>query len=503
MSKDPYKNPYQGLKDEELEIDLFELWDAIVAKRKFIGKCTAVCVAVAALYCIVASPVYESESLIRIKQDKGIGASLLENAMGGNVQLTQQQMMTYAEILKSRSVVEPTIKATQEAKDGKYPLYEAFLKARIKTEPYKNTELLKITANANTPEDAQKLNNALLDSFLAKLVDMTNTQQRATREFLGKRTEEAKEELTKAEAALSKFQQENKVFNPSESVKLLSDRLALVEKTAAENEIARNISSSKLDAINGQLSGDAAAIADNTKIKNIQKSLTDLEVEYVGNLNKYTKKHPRMIELQEQIAKLKTKMAEETQKVANMQAPSDNAVHQGLLSGKLQSEAELAVANNKKEALDKLRKQNDADLERLPELEKAYATVKRDADVANELYVLLAKRYEESKVAAVISVNDVQIVDRGNLPDQKSAPKRAKILIIATLLGALLSSGFAAVMSILNRRVRTEDDVLNYLNIPVLGNIPDENSLQNAIDRAKSQEKENGLWAKCKRFFED
>ena len=215
MSKDPYKNPYQGLKDEELEIDLFELWDAIVAKRKFIGKCTAVCVAVAALYCIVASPVYESESLIRIKQDKGIGASLLENAMGGNVQLTQQQMMTYAEILKSRSVVEPTIKATQEAKDGKYPLYEAFLKARIKTEPYKNTELLKITANANTPEDAQKLNNALLDSFLAKLVDMTNTQQRATREFLGKRTEEAKEELTKAEAALSKFQQENKVFNPS------------------------------------------------------------------------------------------------------------------------------------------------------------------------------------------------------------------------------------------------------------------------------------------------
>ena len=94
---------------EEQSVDLRELLDIILINIKTIGKITLGFIVLAALYLIIASPVYESTALLRVKQQQGLGDSLLNAAVGGNTQLTQQRMSTYAEILKSRSVVVPVL----------------------------------------------------------------------------------------------------------------------------------------------------------------------------------------------------------------------------------------------------------------------------------------------------------------------------------------------------------------------------------------------------------
>lgn len=104
------------MEDQEYTIDLMEVAEIISENRKPIAKITGVFIALAILYLLIASPVYESEALLRIKQQQGLGQSLLDVATGGNVQMSQQQMSTYAEILKSRGVVVPVIEATEEKK---------------------------------------------------------------------------------------------------------------------------------------------------------------------------------------------------------------------------------------------------------------------------------------------------------------------------------------------------------------------------------------------------
>ena len=47
----------------------------------------------------------------------------------GNAMASKQLMSTYAEILKSRSVIVPVIEQTEEAdSDGKYMRYEDYIK---------------------------------------------------------------------------------------------------------------------------------------------------------------------------------------------------------------------------------------------------------------------------------------------------------------------------------------------------------------------------------------
>lgn len=71
------------------------------------------------------------------------------------------------------------------------------------------------------------------------------------------------------------------------------------------------------------------------------------------------------------------------------------------MADKFKNEAAIAVAQSKKTALDQMDSENDAIIASLPEKEQGFVRVKRDADVNNEIYVMLAKRLEEAKVAEV------------------------------------------------------------------------------------------------------
>lgn len=465
--------------DEET-IDLRELFYVIVNNIKSIAKCTGVFLLLAILYLLIASPVYESESLLRIKQPRGIGSSILETVTGGNTMATKQLMSTYAEILKSRSVVVPVIEATEEAKDGKFPEYTAYIKSRVATVPFKDTEILKLTANAKTPEQAQLINRMLVDGFLKRLTDLTRTEQRATKDFLTGRVVEARAELGRAESALQDYKKQHQIISPTDSVKALTERLLLVDKNKAENQLAMAVAQAKLEALNGQLGGEARSSADSATVKQYRAKLAELEMTRAGYLEKYTEKHPKMIDINAEIDNVREQLQDEAAKVAALQAPSDNPVHQGLLSQKYISEAEIAASEARAEALKAVDKQNEAMIGKLPQVEQGYVRVERDAQVAQEIYVMLAKRLEEAKVAEAAVSTEVQVVDTATLPDRPIKPRKAATLAIAVLLGALLSSVFCIARELMNRRIQTEEDVANYLGVPVLGIIPDVDSFRKA-----------------------
>lgn len=489
------------MEEQEYTINIMEIVDIIVDNRKPIAKITFVFIILAVLYLFMASPVYESEALLRIKQQQGLGSSLLDATTGGSVSMNQRQMSTYAEILKSRSVVIPVIEATEIEKDGKYPSYEGYVRGRISTSPFKDTDILSVSVKASDPGKAQKANQMLLETFLQRMTELTRVEQTATKNFLQNRTDAAKRELDKAETALQDYKIENKVLTPSDSAKLFLERIALAEKEAAVNRIEMGTAQAKLNAANNILESDGRYVADNRTVQAYNAQLAKLETERISYLDKYTEKHPRMIELNDQIAELKAKIQEEVRKVATLQAPSDNAVHQRLVAGKFESEGQLIVAQQKAALLQEVIDQNNRDLELLPAVEKGYVKVARDAQVANEIYVMLAKRLEESKVAEVMQPNNVQVVDEPTLPERPISPRKGQTLILAALLGLMISCGYTVVRDLMNRTIRTEDDVKNYLGLAVMGAIPDEESMNRAMTKQKEkEEKEPGFLSKVRDY---
>ena len=484
---------------EEHTIDLREILHIIKKKYKQIVKITGAFIVLAILYLLIASPVYESEALLRIKQPKGLGSSLLEAVPGGNAMSTKQLMSTYAEILKSRSVVVPVIEATEEAnKDGKYPGYEGYVKGRITTVPFKDTEILKVTVNAKDPEKARAANELLLETFLNRLTEINRSEQRMTKEFLGKRLDTAKTELDEAEAALQKFKAQHNIINPTAQATAIGDRVMLVDKVAAENQLNVATAQARLSEINGQLGGAARNTADNDVIRGLNTKLAELEVAKVGYLEKYTEKHPRLKETDAEIAGLKGQMQQEFNRIAALQAPSSNIVHQGLIAAKFQSEAEISIAQAKAEALKNIEKENNEAIKKLTDKEQAYLRVARDAEISREIYTMLAKRLEEAKVAEVMVANEVQPVDPPTLPERPVKPRKALTVVLAGILGLMAATMGTVAYEMMHRKIRTEDDVRNYLGLPIIGLIPDADSMHKA---AADKNKVHSILERIGRFF--
>ena len=483
-----------NFNEEEITIDLREIGAILKRNAANIARVTGVCIVAAGVYLAVATPVYESQALLRVKQPKGIGSSLLESMPMGNAMANTQLMNTYAEILKSRSVIIPVIEKTEEPnKEGKFPAYEGYVKGNVATAPFKDTEIMQLTVRANTAEKAQKANNLIVEGFLNRLTELSRDQQKATRGFIEERAVAAKKELKDAEDKLTEYKKANDIIAPDDAVKLATEKMGMVDKLNAENRVALATANARLASTNAQLNGEAASIADNKSIQLYNQQLAQLEGERISYLDKYTAQHPKVKQVEQEIANLKQKINSEINKVASLQAPSDNPVHQQLLAAKFQSEAEASVAQSNLAKLAQIDNDNKTDLRNLSDKEQEFVNLMRDVTVANEIYVMLAKRVEEAKVAEASVATEVQVVDSGTLPEKPAKPKKALTLLLAALLGALASSGFVVVRELLNRTIKNSDDVANYLDLPVLGSVPDMNDLRKDMEK---NDKGPGLLAK-------
>jgi polysaccharide biosynthesis transport protein len=477
----------------EQEIDLRELWQIVRTNQKTIAKITGGFLGLAVAYLLIVPNTYQSTALLRIKQERGLSSSIMEQLPMGNAQLTKQQMNTNAEILKSRHVVIPVIEQTEEEKDGKYPRYEDYVKDHIVTKPYKDTEILEVDVTGKTPEKAQEANQLLVQGFLDRLTELSHAESSATREFLEQRVKSSKKELDDAETKLKNYQVKHKIFSTDNQMKSLAERITELDKVKAQNKLDMETAQAALGSINSQLSGAGASIADSPSIQQAKSKLVDLEAQKASYVGKYTNENPKMKEINRQISSARSSLRREISAIVAQKAPSSSAVQQKLLTDKFTNEAMIAVAQGKNDAIDQLEKKNADEIAKLPQTQQGYLQVKRDADVAQEIYVMLAKRLEEAKVAEAMVPTEVQVVDEATLPEKPIKPRKLLTLVLALFLGLFGGAGYTIARTLLNRKIRTAADVEQYLELPVLGVIPEARS---ASDK---KEEIHGLWAGLRR----
>ena len=415
-------------------IDIKDIAKILVRKRRTIINVTGICILLGGAYLIVTPSTYQSTAMLRIKQTQGLGNSVLSSDPSYSDTMARQLMNTDAEILKSRNVVEPVINEIA-GDSSKLPTYEEFVKNRIETKPYKETQLLQVSVTGKSPEEAQEANQLLIDTFLKRLAELSQVEQKTTREFLQKRVVTAKEELSEAEKKLQQFQVDNKIYSTNDQMKGLTDKITLIDREKAQNKLDLETAQAALGSINADLGSAGASIADSSTVQAYKSQLADLEARKASYVGKYTDSHPAMKEVNDQIAKAQSK------------------------------EATLAD----------LDKDNEDAMKALPEKERGYIQAKRDVDVAQDIYEMLSKRLEEAKVAEVMVPNEVQIVDAPTLPEKAIAPRRVLVMVASAIIGLILGCLYTLVNSLRNRRIQTAKDVEDMLQVPMLGVIPNHN----------------------------
>lgn len=456
---------------EKMVFDLQSIGKAIKNRYLLIGNIFLGTIMIALLINYLIPPTYEAEALLQVKPSKGLLSPSYSNDVMGATS-NSKLMSTYSEILKSRTVVQEVIDKTQSDKI-QVPKYEEMLK-RITMQPIKDTDVLKIKASANSSSEARIVANALVGSFIERMTVLARSEQIAVRDLIQQRVIESRKELDRGEDALEKYKRDQKILTPNDETKAMIDRMAGMKTLLADNTVASAVASAKLTSAERQLSQlSPSIIADSVLVQSYKTKLADLETELVRLLQAYGDKHPKVIATRAVIAETRVKLTDETTKIINSEAASTNPVHQGLLLTKIQNEAELAAAAAQRTAILKVMADGEKEVAKLPSKEQGISRLLRDVMVSQEIYIMLAKRYEEARISEVTQPTEVQVIDFAIDPAVAISPRKTLNVIVGAILGLFLGLGIAIFLEHSRRTIDNSEDAKQYLGLPILGVIPD------------------------------
>jgi len=209
----------------------------------------------------VLSPVYQSETVIMVKEYQDPRAAQrqdqqndLESAVNSLARLPQMTIQTYVDQIKNEALLREVIKSLELDKSMYTP---NSLRGLISVKKVPDTNLIEVTVKNTDPELASRIANTLADKFLEFVGSSNEKQLVLSADFLTKQLTDKNTELTKANNDLNKnrneprnaasleqeLQNRNKNLNDSQSRYLQVEadyQEALAGKSAAEEYEGKN-----------------------------------------------------------------------------------------------------------------------------------------------------------------------------------------------------------------------------------------------------------------------
>ena len=119
-----------------------------------------------------------------------------------------------------------------------------------------------------------------------------------------------------------------------------------------------------------------------------------------------------------------------------------------------------------------------------------------EAGMAKDIADAVA-RVSIEKMVGVMGMEEVNVVEPGNLPEVPSSPDVKMNTVYGGILGIVLASFFIILAHLLNDSIRTMEDVEKYLGITTLSSIPIEEMTSKKIkekkERGRSKQKKSAL----------
>jgi len=430
---------------EEKTIDLNGFINAVIEHKKECVGIIVACTFMSGVCAWIIPDEYRSTTLVQISSEgKNVGnLSELANVMGIG-KSSNDSAANYIELMKTRHVLEPVIDSLEWDDEKVKPSVGSFAKKNLDIQNVKKTNLIQITGKGKNPEEAQKISQGVVDSFLAMQTEMNQQTQSLLIKFLTERIELAKKESEEAEKKLSDYSKEHKIYSPDEQIQSALSRLDAFDKSIGDMEVDSKSARAQYDAASSRL-GDQKArskhfrINDNASVADIRGQIIKKQIELVELQSKFTEENPQIIQARKDLEKLNQVLVQEVDMAVDSQTVSVSTVYDDAIKQQVEAEAKIAVSEASIDALKSKRVEKEEELKNLPDGAMEYIQLKSDSELKQKVYLSLVQECEKDRVQEAMKSMDIQVIDKADLPKTPSYPNSRLFIIIGCLIGFFIS----------------------------------------------------------------
>ena len=444
----------------QYELNVLDYW-LIVKKRKYTIAATValvIALTVSLTQILKPTPAYEASARVKFDRASTVANLLLESlsTSGGN------DMGTQTEVIRSFPVIEqvaakfklvPPDAPLDVRRSASYLNAVYALQRQVKAAQEGSTNIIKISATAETPDRAEQMANAISEAYRVENIASQNRTVTESRKFVEEQLAVLQGKLKDAEEALLGFKEkEGQVFLSEEA------RVALETFTKLESEYdhASRMKDEALKQIavfqqGGEAGGGGERVFTEEPMSALSKlntKLTDLQQERATLLINYSSRHPQVKEVDRKIVYLRSEIVREL-------------------------ESKIKNLNDRQAALKEQIELYRGRYFGFPKAAVELARLEREVKVTADLYATLKSRHQELLVKGSQQIQEVTLIEPAVAPKAAvNAPDYTMNLFVSTLMGMVLGIVLAFARESFDTSIGTIEGVEEFLKVPVLGVIP-------------------------------
>lgn len=320
---------------------------------------------------------------------------------------------------------------------------------KLEVEPSRESSVIRVSFSGTDPQFAAIVANAFAQAYIQTNLDLKVEPARQTTAWFETKIASLRTNLEEAQARLSQYQREHGLVASDESLDVETARLAELSSqlVAAQSATYDSLSRQK------QSGESLPDVMNSPVVAGLRADLARAESKLSELAEKVGTNHPQYQSASAEVESLRAKLDSEISTAAKGVSATARAAMQR--EGDLRS----SLAAQRAKVL-QLKKQRD-DL----------TVLLRDVENAQRAYDTALQRYTQTSLEAENTQTDIAILNPATPPIEPSSPKLVLNTILAVFLGGLLGIGLAFLMEMIDRRVRSGEDLAAILGIPVLGEL--------------------------------
>jgi len=466
--------------------------------RSILGLCIVVSM-LTVLWVMRLDPVYRASTTIMIEAQEAKTVSIEE--VYGMPSRMREYFLTQFEIIKNRDIAElvadkldlwndpkfappkPSEGATgsglgirswfsslfSKASDKQVPVdFDELRKAavinkimgQLTVQPVEFTQLVVVSFDSTDRELAAQVVNTLAQVFIQSQMDAKLQSTRAAGDWLSSRLDDLKSNLEKSQQALQEFRDKEQILDVAGGQQLSTQELNELTTRLGDARRTRM----RADSIYRELGGSAnysvdrlmsmPAVLQHPLVQNLAQSHTQAQQEVTNLARRYGPEHPKMMAAKSRVESVQAELKQQVLQVAAGIEKEYRVAQRNeeILTQQLEAVKEEVARLNRKEF-------------RLQELEQQVETDKR-------LYEMFFNRARETSETIGFQAAHARVVEKATPPISPIKPDKGRIVMIAFLLSGLLGIGLAILGDQLDNTLKSTDDVIDKLNVPMLGVLP-------------------------------
>ncbi len=484
---------------------LRDLLSVVFRRKRLMLLCFAGLLAGAVLAIAILPAAYEAQMKILVERDRvDPVVSPQGNVVEADRNLTPDEISSEVELFQSRDSLKQTVVdcglheiknpwslagikmrllgAVGLAPDNDRRIFKALLALEkdLHVIPINNSNLIKVTYEAHSPQTAEQVLTELGNLYLSKHAAVHRPQ--GTSDFFQQQADQYKNDLAEAQSRLVKMNQQSRIvsadFEKQVTLQKLSDfDVSLQQTRAAVAETKQRVRAlqEKETSIPTRVTTQIRT-ADNPQLMaNLKSTLLNLEIKRTELLEAYEPSYPLVQEVEKQITQAVAAIADAKAGAVHEETTDQNPTHEWVRTEMAKAEADLVGLEARSSVLSgAVRTLQDRAL-KLDQQSVVQQELLRTAKADEDSYLLFRKKREEARIADALDqskIVNVAVAEAAAVPLVPTGLPLEMKLILAVVIAALVSLGAGFVGEYLDPSFRTVSEVKEYLDIPLLATLP-------------------------------